>query len=67
MLVGEDGSVWACGWNEHGNLGVGDREDRREWTRVPGAPSLEGKGVGRMMVACGGAHVLVVKENAEVK
>ena len=67
VLVGDDWSVWACGWNEHGNLGVGDREDRGVWTRVPGFPIREDEGVGRMLVACGGAHVLAVKERVENK
>ena len=62
VAVGEDGSVWACGWNEHGNLGVGDRKDKKGWTRVPGFPSSDEKDEGKMLVACGGAHVLVVKE-----
>lgn len=27
-VMDESGQAWGCGWNEHGNLGVGDCEDR---------------------------------------
>ncbi|CAD6572559.1 MAG: hypothetical protein TREMPRED_000573 [Tremellales sp. Tagirdzhanova-0007] len=30
----DDESVWTGGWNEHGNLGMGDQTDRHELTRV---------------------------------
>lgn len=60
LLVGADGSVWACGWNEHGNLGVGDTKDHFAWTQVPG---IEGGGES-LLVACGGAHVVVLTQEA---
>ncbi|TFJ85094.1 hypothetical protein NSK_003518 [Nannochloropsis salina CCMP1776] len=58
MLVGKDGSLWVCGWNEHGNLGVGDGKDRKSWTLVPGLSA--GSEGGKMLVACGGAHTLAM-------
>ena len=30
----EGGSTWAWGWNEHGNLGLGDKTNRKELTEV---------------------------------
>jgi alpha-tubulin suppressor-like RCC1 family protein len=52
-VLGADGSMWALGWNEHGNLGVGDQVDRRTPTRV------DGPGWHPALLACGGAHVLL--------
>ncbi len=66
VVVGADGAVYACGWNEHGNLGLGvrgDRENRAAWTRVPLPAAVEavaGAGAGQLLLACGGAHVLAL-------
>lgn len=59
LLLGEDNSLWAAGWNEHGNLGLGDTKDRSGWARVA-LPS-----VGPWSVTAGGAHVLAVDPNVE--
>lgn len=62
VVVGGKGGVYACGWNEHGNLGLGDRENRRGWVRVPLPESVEAlaRETGQLLVACGGAHVLTL-------
>jgi alpha-tubulin suppressor-like RCC1 family protein len=69
VVVGADGGVYACGWNEHGNLGVGDRENRPAWVRVPVPASVEalakqdgarGQLQQLLLLACGGAHVLAL-------
>jgi protein ATS1 len=31
----EGGKLWSGGWNEHGNLGLGDQGDRPRLIRVP--------------------------------
>ncbi|HJN38413.1 MAG TPA: hypothetical protein QF353_06545, partial [Gammaproteobacteria bacterium] len=33
--VGGEDKLYACGRNRHGQLGLGDNEDRTEWTEVP--------------------------------
>lgn len=38
MRRGEETSVWSGGWNEHGNLGLGDQRDRAELVRIGGLP-----------------------------
>jgi alpha-tubulin suppressor-like RCC1 family protein/cation transport regulator ChaC len=53
--------IVSCGWNEHGNLGVGHSTDVNDFTMVKGAricsqfhsDSREG---GKVLVACGGGH-----------
>lgn len=57
VLVGRDGSVWASGWNEHGNLGLGHTDDRHTWAKVPLPPTA--------LVAAGGAHVLAIEQTEE--
>lgn len=75
-----DGSVWSCGWNEHGNLGVGDCANRSVLSPVAGlgpvcaargnrhagtAGNLAGREAG--LVAAGGAHVLVLRSSGCTK
>lgn len=36
LVLDAGGGVWAAGSNQHGQLGVGDKEKRANWTRVPG-------------------------------
>ena len=38
MILAEDGTVFACGWNNYGQLGLGDTTDRTIFTAVPGLP-----------------------------
>ena len=42
VIVGEDGSVFACGYGEYGQLGTGDTTDMYVPTRVAGLPPLSG-------------------------
>ncbi|KAL1409974.1 alpha tubulin suppressor [Vanrija albida] len=35
VLVGTAEGLWTGGWNEHGNLGLGDQADRAELVQVP--------------------------------
>ena len=71
VAADENGGLWACGWNEHGNLGVGTPQSRSvdsavvgEWWAV-GATNVCNDGSGLSLshvwegaLACGGAHVL---------
>ena len=36
LILTQSGSVWSFGWNEHGQLGLGDEKDRWIPTRVSG-------------------------------
>jgi len=70
VAADETGGLWACGWNEHGNLGVGAPETKSsdsavvgEWRRmgasdVSGESGLSLSNVWEGALACGGAHVL---------
>jgi alpha-tubulin suppressor-like RCC1 family protein len=34
MVLKEDGTVWACGWNSKGELGLNDTTNRNTFTQV---------------------------------
>ena len=67
LMVDDAGRFWACGWNEHGNLGSGmfaapsEGASEGAWTRVV---SRDGQQLvmsekREASAACGGAHTLV--------
>jgi alpha-tubulin suppressor-like RCC1 family protein len=60
--------LWSCGWNEHGNLGVPtqDQADVTRLTPLVGtermvSPPTYSDGSGKLLMAAGGAHLLVMK------
>jgi alpha-tubulin suppressor-like RCC1 family protein len=57
----ESGSVYSCGLNRKGQLGLGDRVDRAEFTVIP---ELRGKGV--MQVCAGGDQAMALSESGNV-
>ena len=59
LALTEAGEVYAWGWNELGQLGLGDTENRLTPTKVPE--------LGRVTaIAAGGAHCLALTEAGEV-
>ena len=62
MILAEDGTVFACGQNGHGQLGLGDEEGRNTFTAVPALP--DGK-VAMKMVA-GSFHTMILAEDGTV-
>ena len=34
LILKNDGTLWGCGWNGHGNLGLGDRSHRYTFTQI---------------------------------
>eukprot|EP01065_Artemidia_motanka_P015603 TRINITY_DN19353_c0_g1_i1.p1 TRINITY_DN19353_c0_g1~~TRINITY_DN19353_c0_g1_i1.p1 ORF type:complete len:1656 (+),score=411.86 TRINITY_DN19353_c0_g1_i1:65-5032(+) len=61
LLLAHDGSVYASGANESGQLGMGDTDPRHQFELVR---SLEGKRV--RDVACGASHSVAVLQSGEV-
>jgi alpha-tubulin suppressor-like RCC1 family protein len=58
-VVVDDGRVFSAGGNTHGQLGLGDTEDRAIFTHVA---ALAGQEIRR--VACGAAHAAAVSGTA---
>ena len=63
MAVTAAGHVWTCGYNDYGQLGVGDRTDRLGFTQVD-AGQLGGARI--VMAACGWLHSVVVSAEGRV-
>ena len=62
MVLAEDGTVFACGWNYRGLLGLGDTTDRSIFTAVPELP--DGK-VAKYVIA-GYLHTMILAEDGTV-
>lgn len=63
MVVDASGNISGCGWNEHGNLSLGNTEDVLELTEIVGARVTEAPpqdGNGEKVIAAGGAHFLAM-------
>jgi alpha-tubulin suppressor-like RCC1 family protein/cation transport regulator ChaC len=60
------GNLMSCGWNEHGNLGIGNATDVSEFTKMTGADILsQNKNLsgnnGKILMAYGGAHFVATR------
>lgn len=64
LILKADGSLWACGLNNYGQLGLGDRTDRTSFTQVLAAPASGQAGV--RFIAAGAWHSLVVKSDGSL-
>lgn len=62
IIVEDDASLWAKGYNDRGQLGVGTRVNEVEFVRVLG--KLTGQPVGA--IACGSAHNLAISTSGEL-
>ncbi len=54
-----DGTVWAWGWNKHGQLGNGTNTNSNLPVRVNGLSGVTA-------IACGSAHTIILKSNGKV-
>lgn len=69
MILDNCGRIRSCGWNEHGNLSLGNETDVLDPTIVVGARIVApppSNGEGKIIMAAGGAHCIamqVPKEN----
>lgn len=64
VVIDTSENIWACGWNEHGNLGSGDNKDKHSLCCMTGAAPTLTPGYpeeSMLRVACGGAHVIAMK------
>lgn len=57
------GTLWACGWNEHGNLSTGDTDDVLEWKHIVGTKISSGPSYSsneNVVFSSGGGHMLAM-------
>jgi len=64
MILDCSGKISSCGWNEHGNLALGNDRDVLEPTSIVGArivtPPLSNE-EGKIIMAAGGAHFIILR------
>ena len=62
-ILKNDGSIWACGTNAYGELGLGDRDtsDHSTFTQVTNNINNDVK-----QIACGYAHTFIIKNDGSV-
>ena len=62
IILTKDGTLFACGSNDHGQLGLGDTTHRNTFTKVPALPEGE---VAKQVVA-GLEHTMILAEDGTV-
>ena len=62
MIIAEDGTVFACGWNAFGQLGLGDKTNRNTFTAVPALPD----GKVAKQVNAGNCHTTILTKDGTV-
>jgi alpha-tubulin suppressor-like RCC1 family protein len=55
FAISQDGQLFSCGYNENGNLGVGDTEQRIQFTPVD-LPNVQ-------TIACSSSHTLALSKS----
>ena len=61
FILKTDGSLWACGENNYGQLGLGNTTDQSSFTQVTTNVNSDVK-----QVACGGNHTFILKNDGSV-
>ena len=61
FILKNDGSVWACGYNEYGQLGLNDTKNRKIFTQVTTNINNDVK-----QIACGYNHTFILKNDGSV-
>ena len=61
IIQKKDGTLWACGYNYYGQLGLGDTTDRTTFTRVANNINNDVK-----QIACGDNHTFILKIDGSI-
>ena len=61
FVLKKDGSVWSCGWNRYGELGLGDTTQRTKFTQVTTNINNDVK-----EISCGNYHIFILKNDGSV-
>ena len=58
LILKNNGTLWSCGWNERGQLGLGDTTNRYTFTQITTNIANDVKSV-----YCGGYHTIILKND----
>ena len=61
FILKNDGSLWSCGYNTNGQLGLGDDSNRHAFTQVTTNINNDVK-----QIACGQVHTIIIKNDGSV-
>ena len=61
FILKTDGSIWSCGFNANGQLGLGDTATRKEFTKVTTNINNDVK-----QITCGYDHTFILKNDGSV-
>ena len=61
IILKNDGSLWSCGYNSRGHLGLGDTTDKTTFTKVTTNINNDVK-----QIACGQNHTVILKTDGNV-
>ena len=61
FIIKNDGSVWSCGKNNYGQLGLNDTTDRTTFTQVTTNINNDVE-----QISCGGGHTFIIKNDGSV-
>ena len=61
LLLKNDGSIWGCGANSYGQLGLGDNTNQKTFTKVTTNINNDVK-----QIYCGGSHTFILKNDGSV-
>merc|ERR1712154_225861 len=61
MALTDDGTVFAFGWNEYGQCGVG--KDKGDKTKTPTRVQLPSAAI---LIACGSCHTLIILDDGSI-
>ena len=57
LILENDGTLWGCGYNKYGQLGLGDTTNRTTFTQITAnADDIK-------LVYCGGNHTFILKND----
>lgn len=64
LVLDDKSNLWGCGWNEHGNLGIGMESVCGEWKQVLTGDDGQRSPITLQLwegnLACGGGHVIAL-------